>query len=78
MMKTIRLQGIGLKNAIEAKNIIVGDTIIHNCGYTSTVISIYPSKSGKTINDTLRSDESGKFFERKTTPNRLFAIKRVN
>lgn len=77
-MKKIRLQSIGWKNAIEAKNIIVGDTIIHNFGDTSTVISIYPSKSGKTISYIVRSDESGKLFERKTTPNRLFAIKRVN
>ena len=77
-MKKIRLQSIGWKNAIEAKNIIVGDTIIHNFGDTSTIISISPSKSGKTITYTVRSDESGKIFERKTTPNRLFAIKRVN
>lgn len=76
-MQKIRLQGIGWYNAIEAKSVIIGDTIIHNFGETSDVVSISPSKSGKTINYTVRS-ASGKLFDCKTTTNRLFAVKRVN
>ena len=76
-MQKIRLQGIGWYNAVEAKSVIIGDTIIHNFGETSDVVSILPSKSGKTINYTVRCN-NGKLYERKTTPNRLFAVKRVN
>ena len=77
-MKKIRLQGIGWYNAIEAKDLVVGDVILHNFGYTSTVTRIYPSKSGKTINYHTVTSGSGYEADCRTTPNRLFAIKRVN
>lgn len=77
-MKKIRLQGIGWYNAIEAKDLVVGDVIMHNFGVTSTVTSIYPSKSGKTINYHVMTNGSGYEADCRTTPSRLFAVKRVN
>lgn len=77
-MQKIRLQGIGWYNAIEAKDLVVGDVIMHNYGYTSTVTSIYPSKSGKTLNYHVVTNGSGYEADRRTTVNRLFAVKRVN
>ena len=76
-MNRIRLQGMGWFNAISASELLVGDVIIHNFGDTSTIIKISKSNSGKSIFYTLRC-ESGKEWDRKTTPNRLFAVKRVN
>lgn len=77
-MKKIRLQGIGWYNAIEAKDLVVGDVIMHNFGATSTVTSIYPSKSGKTINYHAVTNGSGYEADCRTTVNRLFAVERVN
>lgn len=77
-MKKIRLQGIGWYNAIEANDLVVGDVILHNFGYTSTIISIEKSKSGKTINYHTITNGSGYEADSRTTPSRLFAVKRVN
>lgn len=77
-MKKIRLQGIGWYNAIEAKDLVVGDVIMHNFGVTSTVTSIYMSKSGKTINYHVVTNGSGYEADCRTTVNRLFAVERVN
>lgn len=77
-MKKIRLQKIGWYNAVEAKDLVVGDTIIHNFGDTSVVTNISVSKSGKTINYHTISNGSGYEADCRTTPNRLFAIRRVN
>lgn len=77
-MKKIRLQGIGWYNAIEAKDLVVGDVILHNFGYTSTVTNISKSKSGKTINYHTITNGSGYEADSRTTPSRLFAVKRMN
>lgn len=39
-MQTIHLQGIGEKEAIAAQELKVGDTLMWNFGYTSTIIEI--------------------------------------
>ena len=52
--------------------------LMHNFGYTSTVTSIYPSKSGKTINYHAVTNGSGYEADCRTTVNRLFAVERVN
>ena len=77
-MKKIRLQGNGWYNAIEAKDLVVGDVIMHNFGATSTVTKINLSKSGKTINYHTVTNGSGYEADCRTTLNRLFAVKRVN
>lgn len=39
-MQTIHLQGIGEKEAIAAQELKVGDILMWNFGYTSTIIEI--------------------------------------
>lgn len=39
-MQTIHLQGIGEKEAVAARELKVGDTLMWNFGYTSTIIEI--------------------------------------
>lgn len=39
-MQTIHLQGIGEKEAVAAQELKVGDTLMWNFGYTSTIIEI--------------------------------------
>ena len=75
-MKKIQLYGIGLKNAVQANELQVGDVMIYNYGYTSTLTRIEKSESGKIIYYTVLFD--GKYYDRRTTATRLFAIERVN
>lgn len=39
-MQTIHLQGIGEKKAVTARELKVGDILMWNFGYTSTIIEI--------------------------------------
>ncbi len=61
-MKTIRLQSIGKKNAIPAKELKVGDVMIWNFGGREKITKITPSKTGKsiTVNIKYNSFLSGK------------------
>lgn len=69
---TVQLQGVGKRPAVKAADLEPGMTIMWNFGYTSTVIEVVPSKTGKSL--TIRTESNGKTYTRKTTPDRLFAI----
>lgn len=74
-MKTVKLQGIyGEQPAKAVKDLRPGDVIRWNFGYTSTVVDLIPSKTGKTITAMLRSTESGNVLPRKMGADRLVAI----
>lgn len=48
-MEKVHLQGIGKVNAIKAKDLRVGDITVWNYGGLEKIISITPSKTGKTL-----------------------------
>lgn len=73
-MKSVQLQGIGRKPAKSVKELQRGDKIIWNYGYTSTVLDLIPSKTGKTIVAVLNENESGHVVNRKMGADRLVAI----
>lgn len=73
---TIQLQGIGKRNAIKANELVIGDIMICNYGYTQTFTKLEQSKSGKTINYEVLCN--GKYYTGRTTATRLFAVERVN
>lgn len=59
-MKTIKLQGIYTRQeAKEAKELKIGDVITWNYGYKSQVVSITPSKTGKTLTVMEKSLQDG-------------------
>lgn len=64
-MKEVHLQGIGKKEAREAKKLHVGDVITWNYGYKSEVVGMTPSKTGKTITFALKSLEDNIVRNRK-------------
>ena len=60
---TVKLQGIYNKQEAKAvKELKTGDVIMWNYGYTSTVVDLIPSKTGKTggMNDGSNNDDSWK------------------
>lgn len=72
---TIKLQGIYNQQAAKAvKELKTGDVIVWNYGYTSTVVDLIPSKTGKTITCMLKSNQDGVIRERKMGAERLVAI----
>jgi len=71
MSKTTHLQGIGSVPAKAAADLQRGDIIRWNYGYTSTVLDLIPSASGKTITAVLLENESGKTVQRKLGAARL-------
>ena len=58
MTRTIRLQSIGLVEAIEARDLQVGMRLVWNFGYTYDVISLKP-KGTKSIEITERNTRTG-------------------
>lgn len=64
-MENVHLQGIGNKDARQAKELNIGDVIMWNYGYKSEVVGMTPSKTGKTINFALRSLEDNIVRNRK-------------
>ena len=72
---TVKLQGIhGQQKAKAVKELKVGDVIMWNFGYTSTVVELIPSKTGKTITCILKSNQDGIVRDRKMGAERLVAI----
>ena len=72
---TVKLQGIhGQQPAKAVKELKTGDVIVWNFGYTSTVVELIPSKTGKTITCMLKSNQDGIIRERKMSAERLVAI----
>lgn len=75
-MKTIKLQGIHTpQKAIPAVELKPGMVTVWNFGYTSTVKSIEPTKSGKSVKCVIISNESGNEHIRTMRADRLVAVK---
>ena len=74
-MATVKLQGIyEKKNAIPAAELKPGMVAVWNFGYTETIKSVEPTKSGKSVKCVIISDESGKEYTRTMRNDRLVAI----
>lgn len=74
-MKKIKLQGIHTEQAAKAvRELKIGDTIKWNYGYTSEVVELIPSKTGKTITAMLRSNTDNVVRSRKMGADTLVAI----
>lgn len=74
-MKTIRLQGIGECPAIETGKLKIGDVIMWNYGSLSEVMDIKPaSKTGKTVELTLKILEDGTTWKRKRKTNSFVVV----
>lgn len=74
-MATVKLQGIyEKKNAIPAAELKPGMVTVWNFGYTETVKSVEPTKSGKSVKCVIISDESGKEYTRTMRNDTLVAI----
>lgn len=72
-MKTIKLQGISApKPAIEAKDLKPGMTRLYNFGETGEIVSVTPSKTGKTVTVTVL--ENGQEYTRRMNAGTLVAI----
>ena len=74
-MATVKLQGIyEKKNAIPAAELKPGMVTVWNFGYTETIKSVEPTKSGKSVKCVIISDESGEKYTRTMRNDRLVAI----
>nr|DAM82781.1 MAG TPA: Elongation factor P (EF-P) KOW-like domain [Caudoviricetes sp.] len=74
-MATVKLQGIyERRKAIPAAELKPGMVTVWNFGYTETVKSVEPTKSGKSVRCVIISDESGKEYTRTMRNDRLVAI----
>lgn len=73
-MAKIQLQGIGKVEAKKVNELNIGDVIMWNFGYTSTVVDLIPTKSGKSIKCMLRSNQDGVIRDRTMRSDRLVAI----
>ena len=75
-MNTIKLQGIYRRHkAIQASDLKPGMVTVWNYGYTETVKSVEPTKSGKSVRCVIVSDESGNEHIRTMRADRLVAVK---
>lgn len=74
-MSEIKLQGIYNKQqAKPVKDLKIGDVIMWNFGYTSEVVDMIPTKTGKQITCMLKSNEDGQIRPRRMGANRLVAV----
>lgn len=72
-MKTIKLQGIhNPQPAIEAKDLQPGMTRLYNYGETGEIVSVVPSKTGKTVTVTVR--ENGQEYTHRMNAGTLVAV----
>ena len=72
---TVKLQGIpGYQPAKPVRELTPGNIICWNFGYTSEVLKVQPSKTGKTYTVTTRSADTGNVYERKMGANRLVVV----
>lgn len=74
MERYVKLQGIGYYRADFARNLTAGRVCVWNYGYTSRVLSITPSPTGKTVVLRLQSGENGKITDRRLGADTLVAI----
>lgn len=74
-MATVKLQGIyERRNAIPAAELKPGMVTVWNFGYTETIKSVEPTKSGKSVKCVIVFDKSGKEYTRTMRNDRLVAI----
>ena len=74
-MKTVKLQGIpGHWKGTPVSELKLGDIIHWNFGYTSTVIKLTPSKTGKTIEVTTKGNQTNYIGSRKMRADRLLVV----
>lgn len=74
-MATVKLQGIyERRNAIPAAELKPGMITVWNFGYTETIKSVEPTKSGKSVRCVIVCDKSGKEYTRTMRNDRLVAI----
>lgn len=72
----IKLQGVcGWQKAKAVKDLNTGDVVQWNYGYTSEVVDVIFSKTGKTATVMLKSNTDGIIRDRKMGAERLVAIK---
>lgn len=75
-MATVKLQGIyERRNAIPAAELKPGMITVWNFGYTETIKSVEPTKSGKSVRCVIISDESGNEHIRTMRADRLVGVK---
>jgi hypothetical protein len=75
-MNTIKLQGIySRQKAIPAADLKPGMVTTWNYGYTETVKSVEPTKSGKSVKCVIISNESGTECVRTMRADRLVGVK---
>jgi len=72
MENKIWLQEIGFKPAVPAETLKVGDVLMWNCGYTSTIISII-KETKKSILFETKSDDTGNIHRRRLFKKTLVA-----
>lgn len=72
MENKIWLQHVGYKSAVKAETLKVGDVLMWNLGYTSTITKII-KVSAKSILFETKSDDSGNIYQRRLAKNRLVA-----
>lgn len=74
-MNQIHLEGMyGMQPAKRASEIKVGDVLLWNYGYTSRVLEVTPSKTGKSVTVLLKNDTTGNINPRLMRSNRLVAF----
>lgn len=73
---TTRLQGLGIREGIKAKNLKVGDVLVWNFGGTSTVKEITFSKTGKTL--VIVEEFKGQDYTRRLGAERIVVVKELN
>lgn len=74
-MNSIHLQGMrGEQPAKPVKELKVGDKLMWNYGFTSTVLELHPSKSGKSVEVVSKTDQTGYVGKRTMRADRLVAI----
>lgn len=71
-----RLQGLGIREGIKAKNLQVGDVLVWNNGGTSIVKEITFSKTGKTL--TIVEECKGQDYTRRLGAERIVVVKELN
>lgn len=75
-MATVKLKGIyERRNAIPAAELKPGMITVWNFGYTETIKSVEPTKSGKSVRCVIISDESGNEHIRTMRADRLVGVK---
>ena len=72
MENKIWLQHVGYKPAVKAETLKVGDVLMWNWGYTSTITNII-KVSAKSKKKKKKSDDSGNIHQKKISKNRLVA-----